>query len=126
MNLAKAGAAVAGAILVLAACGPSRVELPNTMWDADGTLRVYEATDSPTDDLAGRQYQLTVDSVELTYYEDATLYFSDKSRIVDNDLNRIGEQDLKDGATVHVWTGACRESWPVQCEVQFLRVTSDA
>jgi len=126
MNVARVGAAIAGAALLLAACAPGRVELPNTVWDAEGTLRVNDATDSPTDDLAGRQYQLIVESIELTYYDDATLYFTDKSRIVDNDLSRIGEGDLEDGVTVQVWTGACRESWPVQCDVQFLRVTSDA
>ena len=126
MNRTRVGALAVFVAMTLAACAPGKAELPDRLWDADGTLRVFEAPDDQNDDSASRQYQLIVDSVELTYYEDATLRFSDNSRIVDNDLNRIGVGDLVDGATVQVWTGACQESWPVSCEVQFLRVTSDA
>jgi hypothetical protein len=97
------------ALLLLAACGDSSEELPDPTVTgvvagvADGGRPALSA---PSDD----------------YYDRMSLVAGDPE-VQTADGETINLADLRDGDRVSLWiTGACAESYPVQCPVDRVRV----
>jgi hypothetical protein len=59
------------------------------------------------------------------YYEGMSLVQADTTIVSAATGRTVGAAEIQDGDAVEVWvTGGCRESFPVQCDVEALRITS--
>jgi hypothetical protein len=115
---------VVAALLGFASCGTG-VSFPAAAPDARGTLAPYN------DDGPAASYPPGVGVFHLTIDDDRYSYFADAVLSIDDDTvigNQFGDvlsvTDLSAGDAVDVWTDACAESFPVQCRVTHLRLTS--
>jgi hypothetical protein len=61
------------------------------------------------------------------YYEGMSLVQADTTIVSAATGQAVGAAEIQDGDAVEVWvTGGCGESFPVQCDVEALRITSPA
>ena len=67
-------------------------------------------------------FTLMVDEDEYPYYWNAQLSFSFRTVITTQTGEALGLRGLSSGMVVDVWTGICRESFPVQCDVTRVHV----
>jgi hypothetical protein len=119
---ARAGA-VALAALLLSSCG-SAVSFPDREPDARGTLAPYDLDPTfsyPPDTVI---FRLTVEEDEFSYYTDAVLSIDEDTVVGTQTGKSLDYSDLSEGQWVEVWTDACRESYPVQCDVTHVRLTA--
>jgi hypothetical protein len=126
-SLRRAGVATAALasllILVLAgvltACGDAP-GFPDREPDAAGTLfRIETVSDS-----GAETFRLVVDEGEYPYYWNAVLSFDGDTVVGDQTGHTLSLDDLSEGQWVEVWTDACWESYPVQCDVTHVRLTA--
>jgi hypothetical protein len=62
-----------------------------------------------------------------SYYEGMSLVQADTMIVSAATGQTVGAAEIQDGDAVEVWvTGGCRESFPVQCDVEALRIASSA
>jgi hypothetical protein len=77
--------------------------------------------------------RLAVDDEVVRLAEPSDIYFTemilvssqrdDEVLVVDEGGERLAVEDLDDGMLVDVWVGgACAESYPVQCDIEALRI----
>jgi hypothetical protein len=121
---ARTAAIVLATVLNLAAC-QTGLSFPPTAPDARGTLTPY------TDDKSAspyppstRYFRLSIDNDAYSYYSDAALRIDSTTVIGDQSGDVVDVSDLAVGQVVDVWTSACAESYPVQCGVTHMRVTT--
>ena len=114
--------AIALVPLLLSSCG-SAVSFPDCEPDARGTLAPYDLDPTfsyPPDTVI---FRLTVEEDEYSYYQDAVLTFDSETIVGTQTGEVLSLDDLSAGLWVEVWTDACRESYPVQCDVSEVRLT---
>lgn len=105
--------AVAGLALILAGCGSS---LPERDPEAVGTADAV-ATEGDTTSVS------FVTAPGYEYFEDTTFVLGPEVAVggaVDS------AADILAGDAISVWTGACAESFPVQCQVEAVEVRRGA
>jgi len=79
-------------------------------------------------DAVGRAAEVVTegDTTRVLFEHDAGYeYFEGTTFVIDDEVTVVGVDDragIPGGAALEVWTGACAESFPVQCEVEAVLV----
>lgn len=89
--------------------------------DVTGTLRAPTGADGAG--AGGDTLALDVDADSDDYYQGLAVTPDADAMLRQSDGAPLGPQELAEGDTVRIWTaGSCRESSPVQCDIQAIVV----